>query len=79
METCYKAFNRPVIDYLKTRLTANRFGVEPEITALIARGKFRIYEVGISYAGRTYEEGKKISWKDGLAAIWYIIKFNLWK
>ncbi|MFA5066331.1 MAG: glycosyltransferase family 2 protein [Dehalococcoidia bacterium] len=79
METCYKAFNRPVVDYLKTRLTAKRFGVEPEITALIARGKFRIYEVGISYAGRTYEEGKKIGWKDGWAAIWYIIKFNLWK
>ncbi|MFA6593799.1 MAG: glycosyltransferase family 2 protein [Candidatus Buchananbacteria bacterium] len=79
METCYKAFNRPVIDYLKSRLTAKRFGVEPEITALIAKGKFRIYEVGISYSGRTYEEGKKVNWKDGLAAVWYIIKFNLWK
>ncbi|MFH1744866.1 MAG: glycosyltransferase family 2 protein [bacterium] len=79
METCYKAFNRKAIDYLKVRLTANRFGIEPEITALIARGKFSIYEVGISYFGRTYKEGKKIGWKDGFAAIYYIIKFNLFR
>lgn len=77
METCYKAFNRRAIDYLKTILTVNRFGIEPEITARIAKGNFRIYEVGISYSGRTYQEGKKINWKDGFAAFWYIIKFNL--
>lgn len=77
METCYKAFDRQAIDYLKDKLTSKRFGIEPEITALIARGKFCIYEVGISYSGRTYEEGKKINWRDGFAAIWYIIKFNL--
>lgn len=79
METCYKAFDRRAIDYLKGRLTSDGFGIEPEITALVAKGKFRIYEVGISYAGRTYEEGKKINWKDGLAAFWHIIKFNLIK
>lgn len=78
METCYKAFNRRAIDYLKTVLTVNRFGIEPEITARIAKGNFRIYEVGISYSGRTYQEGKKINWKDGFAAVWHIIKFNLW-
>ncbi|MFA6525923.1 MAG: glycosyltransferase family 2 protein [Candidatus Buchananbacteria bacterium] len=79
METCYKAFDRQALDYLKDRLVTSGFGIEPEITALVAKGKFRIYEVGISYAGRTYEEGKKINWKDGLAAFWHIIKFNLIK
>jgi len=78
METCYKAFNRQAIDYLKNRLTVDRFGIEPEITAQIAKGNFKIYEVGISYSGRTYAEGKKINWRDGIAAFWYIIKFNLW-
>ncbi|MEA3398690.1 MAG: glycosyltransferase family 2 protein [Patescibacteria group bacterium] len=80
METCYKVFNRQAIDYLKDRLTSNRFGIEPEITALVAKNKaLRIYEVGISYFGRTYEEGKKINWKDGFSAAWCIIKFNLFK
>ena len=79
METCYKAFNRQALDKFKDKLTSKRFGIEPEITALIAKNKFRIYEVGISYYGRTYEEGKKINWKDGLAAIYHIIKFNLFK
>jgi len=79
IETCYKAFNRKSIDFLKDKLTSKRFGVEPEITALVAKGKFRIYEVGISYFGRTYEEGKKINWKDGLAAFWHIVKYNLFK
>jgi len=79
METCYKAFNRRAVDFLKGRLTSDRFGIEPEITALVAQGRFRIYEVGISYSGRTYSEGKKINWKDGVAAFWYIIRFNLWK
>ena len=79
METCYKAFNRQAIDYLKDRLSAQKFGIEPQITALVSKGKFRIYEVGISYYGRTYEEGKKINWKDGIAAFWNIIKYNLFK
>jgi len=75
METCYKAFNRQVADSIKNKLTSNRFGIEPEITARVKN--FRIYEVGISYNGRTYKEGKHINWKDGFAAIWYIIKYNL--
>jgi len=77
METCYKAFNRFALDKIKHKLTANRFGIEPEITALVAKNKFRVYEVGISYFGRTYEEGKKIGWKDGVSAIYYVLKFNL--
>ena len=75
METCYKAFR---CDILKTiPIQCNRFGFEPEITAKIAKRKCRIYEVGISYAGRTYEEGKKITWVDGVKAIFYIVKFWL--
>ena len=77
METGYKSFRKEVIDSFKHKLQSNRFGIEPEMTAKIAKGKWRIYEVGISYSGRTYEEGKKINWKDGIAAIWHIIKFNL--
>ncbi|MBI2039445.1 MAG: glycosyltransferase family 2 protein [Candidatus Niyogibacteria bacterium] len=77
METCYKAFRREVVDSFKDKLISGRFGIEPELTARIAKGRWRIYEVGISYYGRTYEEGKKINWKDGLAAIWHIIRFNL--
>ncbi len=77
METCYKAFNRRALDKIKDRLTAKRFGIEPEITALVAKNNLRIYEVGISYFGRTYQNGKKIGWKDGLSAIWHILKFNL--
>ena len=79
METCYKAFRKEVVDSFKHQLKSERFGIEPELTARVARGKWRIYEVGISYYGRTYTEGKKINWKDGLAAIWHIIKFNLFK
>jgi hypothetical protein len=79
METCYKAFSREALDKIKDKLTAKRFGIEPEITALIARHKFRIYEVGISYYGRTYNEGKKINWRDGLAAVYHIVKYNLFK
>jgi glycosyltransferase involved in cell wall biosynthesis len=74
METCYKAFRRSVIS--KLLLRENRFGFEPEITAKVARARCRIYEVGISYDGRTYEEGKKITWKDGLQAIYAIVKYN---
>lgn len=77
METCYKMFRADLIPRLK--LKENRFGIEPEITAKFARLKVRIYEVGISYYGRTYREGKKIGWKDGLRAIWCIIRYNLAK
>jgi len=77
METCYKAFKREVIKSIKVE--ENRFGFEPEITAKIARKKCRIYEVGISYYGRTYEEGKKIGWKDGFRAIYCIIKYRFKK
>ncbi|MFH0803751.1 MAG: glycosyltransferase family 2 protein [Candidatus Tagabacteria bacterium] len=76
METGYKAFRKEVVDSFKHQLKSKRFGIEPELTAKVARGKWRIYEVGISYYGRIYTEGKKINWKDGLAAIWHIIKFN---
>ncbi len=75
METCYKAIRGEVARSL--HLTSDRFGFEPEITARLARAKVRIFEVPISYSGRTYAEGKKIGWKDGVAAIWHIIKFNL--
>jgi glycosyltransferase involved in cell wall biosynthesis len=76
METCYKLFRAEVIKPIK--LQENRFGFEPEVTAKIARVKgVRIYEVGISYNGRTYEEGKKISWKDGVHAIYCILKYNI--
>ena len=77
METCYKMFTKDALAKIVPRLTANRFNIEPEITARVAQAKLRIYEVGISYHGRTYEEGKKIGWKDGFSAIWCIIKYNL--
>jgi len=75
METCYKVFRREVLQNIK--LKSNRFGFEPEITAKISKGNWRIYEVSISYAGRTYAEGKKITWKDGLSTLWCILRFNL--
>jgi glycosyltransferase involved in cell wall biosynthesis len=76
METCYKMFNTKILQTLD--LKEQRFGFEPEVTAKIARvPKIRIYEVGISYYGRTFEEGKKIGWKDGFRAIWCILKYNL--
>jgi glycosyltransferase involved in cell wall biosynthesis len=74
METCYKVFRIEVLKGIKIK--SNRFGFEPEITAKIAKRKWRIYEVPISYAGRTYEEGKKITWKDGVQALWCIIRFK---
>lgn len=78
METCYKLFRREVIQSIK--LEENRFGFEPEVTAKVSRiPKIRIYEVGISYYGRTYEEGKKIGWKDGFRAIYCILKYNLFR
>ncbi len=75
METCYKMFRREVIQSIQ--IEEDRFGFEPEITAKVARGNYRIYEVGISYYGRTYAEGKKIGWKDGFRAIFAILKYNL--
>ncbi len=75
METCYKVFRRDVIEAIN--IEEDRFGVEPEITAKVAKMDLRVYEVGISYAGRTYGEGKKIGWKDGVWAIWCILKYNL--
>ena len=77
METCYKLFRTDIIKNLD--LKENRFGFEPEVTAKIARiPKIKIYEVGISYYGRTYEEGKKIGWRDGFRAFYVILKYNLW-
>jgi glycosyltransferase involved in cell wall biosynthesis len=75
METCYKVFRREVLE--KITIEENRFGFEPEITAKIAKLNIRIYEVGISYSGRTYSEGKKIGWKDGISALRCILKYNL--
>jgi len=77
METCYKTFRREIIQ--KIRIEENRFGFEPEITAKVAKLKVRIYEVAISYYGRTYAEGKKIGWRDGFRALWCIIKYNLFR
>jgi len=76
METCYKAFRREVIQSINIK--ENRFGFEPEVTAKISKMNIRIYEVGISYYGRTYDEGKKIGWKDGIRAVYCILKYNLW-
>jgi glycosyltransferase involved in cell wall biosynthesis len=73
METCYKMFRAEVVRNL--RLRSDRFGIEPELTAKVARGRWRVYEVGISYSGRSYEEGKKITWKDGLQAVYCILRF----
>jgi glycosyltransferase involved in cell wall biosynthesis len=75
METCYKAFRREIIQSIQ--IEESRFGFEPEVTAKIAKMKCRIYEVGISYYGRTYEEGKKINWKDGVRALYFILKYNI--
>ena len=75
METCYKAFRREVIQSI--RLEEDRFGFEPEVTVKVAKRRLRIYEVGISYSGRTYEEGKKIGWKDGIRALWCLMKYSV--
>ncbi len=76
METCYKAFRREALQSI--RLEENRFGFEPEITVKVAKRRLRVYEVGISYSGRTYAEGKKIGWKDGVRAVWCLVKYS-WK
>ena len=75
METCYKAFRTEILKEIQ--IEENRFGVEPEITAKVARGRYRIYEVPISYYGRTYAEGKKIGWKDGVRALYAVVKYTL--
>jgi glycosyltransferase involved in cell wall biosynthesis len=75
METCYKVFRREVIQSIP--IEENRFGFEPEITVKVAKRRLRIYEVGISYWGRTYEEGKKIGWKDGVRAVWCLLKYSI--
>jgi len=77
METGYKVFSREALNKILPRLISDRFGIEPEITMLVSRNKLRIYEVGITYSGRTYTEGKKIGWRDGFAAIWHIIRFGI--
>ena len=75
METCYKMFRRDILSHIN--LKSNRFGFEPEFTAKIAKANLRIYELPISYYGRTYKEGKKITWRDGIAAIYHILYFNM--
>ena len=75
METCYKAFRSEILKDMKIK--SRRFGFEPEFTAKVARRKLQIFEVPISYYGRTYEEGKKITWKDGLSAIYCIVRYGL--
>ncbi|MFP4476628.1 MAG: glycosyltransferase family 2 protein [Desulfatibacillaceae bacterium] len=77
METCYKVFTRQALEGL--RIEEKRFGIEPEITAKVAKKRLRVYEVPISYYGRTYEEGKKIGWRDGVRALWCIVKYNVVK
>lgn len=77
METGFKAFSKEALASILPRLKSERFGIEPEITAQIAKRKLRVYEVGISYRGRTYTEGKKITWLDGVAALWHIVRYNL--
>jgi len=74
IESCYKVFSRQILQQIQ--IEEDRFGVEPEIVAKVARLRCRVYEVGVSYAGRTYEEGKKITWRDGLRAIWCIFKYS---
>jgi hypothetical protein len=75
METGYKMIRAPLLKSLV--LTSDRFGFEPEVTARLAQARARVWEIGISYSGRTYAEGKKINWRDGAAAVWHIIRFNL--
>jgi glycosyltransferase involved in cell wall biosynthesis len=77
METCYKVFKREVVQSVLPTLKQNRFGFEPEVTAKVARRRFRVFEMSIGYSGRTYEEGKKIGWRDGIAALWCIVRYGL--
>ncbi|MBT6155541.1 MAG: glycosyltransferase family 2 protein [Planctomycetaceae bacterium] len=77
METCYKVFRREVIEEIAPRLKQHRFGIEPELTARIARRRYPVYEISISYSGRTYDQGKKIGWRDGIKALWCIVRYGL--
>ena len=77
METCYKVFRRQCVEGMK--LTSDRFGIEPELTAKLARRRYRFYETDINYSGRDYTEGKKIGWKDGLAALWFIFRYRFFE
>lgn len=77
METCFKVFRREVIEAIGPKLQQHRFGIEPELTARVAKRGFRVFEIGISYNGRTYDQGKKIGWKDGVAALWCITRYGL--
>ncbi|OGM96517.1 MAG: glycosyl transferase [Candidatus Yanofskybacteria bacterium RIFCSPHIGHO2_02_FULL_38_22b] len=77
--TCYKVFSGEAIKKIHPNLVSKRFGIDPELTSWIGKMNLRVAEIPISYKGRTYEEGKKINWKDGLAAIWHIVRFNLFK
>ncbi len=77
METCYKMFRREVVEAIAPTLKENGFGIEPELTAKVARRKYRIYEIGISYFGRTYREGKKIRLRDAFQALWCIVRYRL--
>jgi glycosyltransferase involved in cell wall biosynthesis len=78
METCYKVFTREALRSVLPTLKQDRFGFEPEITAKVARRRHRIYELAVSYSGRTYDEGKKIGWRDGLKALWCIVRYARW-
>jgi len=77
METCYKVFRRECLEAILPKLQQNRFGFEPEVTTYVARGKLRVYEIAVSYEGRSYAEGKKIGCRDGFKAIWCIVKYGL--
>ena len=77
METCYKLFRREVIDDIAPRLKQERFGIEPELAARVARAGYRVYEISVSYSGRTYEQGKKIGWRDGVKALWCIVRYGV--
>ena len=77
METCYKLFRREVLTKIGPQLKQDRFGIEPELTARVARARYRVFEMSISYNGRTYEQGKKIGWRDGFKAIWCIVRYGL--
>jgi glycosyltransferase involved in cell wall biosynthesis len=79
METCYKVFRRDVIHTIAPHLEQQRFGIEPELTARVAHGGYRVVEVGISYRGRRYHEGKKIGWLDGVSALWCILRYARWR
>ncbi|HUT14560.1 MAG TPA: glycosyltransferase family 2 protein, partial [Thermoguttaceae bacterium] len=78
METCYKVFRREVIEAIAPTLKQNAFGIEPELTAKVARRKYRIFELGVSYSGRTYQEGKKIGLPDAIKAFWCILRYWKW-